>query len=243
MTTFARWLQAQIGRTDATGWLADEWGNALHRPRVSTPSAIEKHLAQVHSGDETYIGQLASAVRIATDAYHHRDDPPSDADQANADQMLRNEGLARNDVADAGQEAAGTLDMATGQFQLAEGAVRINTDDWSDNQFDDTRVWRMSVTQKLADQSLQQDRIWALLRTIAATLGINVDDDSIEAMRELWDGAPAAAAEITADESSSFAPGEDRSASLAAQLAEPIPPQAFATWWNSADLSAGGTDE
>lgn len=216
MTTFAKWLLDQVGQPTATGWLATEWNEALHRPRVSTPAGIEKHLAEVHSGDETYIGQLASAVRIATDAYHHRDDPQSYDPAA---------GLAEQGL----ELAPGAHDVVLGDAdQLAAVPETDNTQDWaaSANQFDqdaadlDTQTILMSLL-------VQQDRMMGLIRSMAAVMGLNVDDDSITAMTELWNASPGA------DQLIRDAAGE----SLSAQLAEPTPPQAFATWWNTADHS------
>jgi hypothetical protein len=236
MTTFARWLLEHAGQPSAVGWLATEWNAVLHRPRVSTPAAIEKHLAEVHSGDETYIGQLASAVRIATDAYHHRDDPaPAGQATITVSPDIRATGGPQADQSGQDRRYQGVSpdEIAAAEQQMAAQAMQQSANQFDEDayaaQFDDTRVWRMSVTQELADQSLMLDRVMGLVRSMAAVMGINVDDDSITAMTELWSDVPSAQQLIrdtvdgVADES------------LSAQLATPTPPQAFATWWGTAD--------
>lgn len=211
MTTFAGWLkdQTEASSTPAIRWLAGEWTGALHRPRVSTPSGIEKHLAEVHAGDETYIGQLATAVRIATDAYHHRDDPPSDDQQlaaVAAGEMTPAEHLATNELAAADQ------DVPEDQFDgdPEPGALLV----------------ALVQGQLMTERRLEL--MYGLLRSMGAAIGLNVDDASIEAMAELWGVLPGAGQLITdsADES------------LAAQLAQPTPPNAFSTWWGTADHNA-----
>jgi hypothetical protein len=219
-------LLEHAGQPSAVGWLATEWNAVLHRPRVSTPAAIEKHLAEVHSGDETYIGQLASAVRIATDAYHHRDDPaPAGQATITVSPDIRATGGPQADQSGQDRRYQGVSpdEIAAAEQQMAAQAMQQSA-----NQFDeepaelDTQTIVMSLL-------VQQDRLMGLVRSMAAVMGINVDDDSITAMTELWNASPGA------DQLIRDAADEVADQSLTAKLAQPTPPQAFATWWGTAD--------
>jgi hypothetical protein len=80
VATFTSWLNEQSGRgeADPIGWLALQWADQEGtRPRVSSPSGVEKHLLTVHDGDESWQRTVRTTVRQATDAYHHRGDPPA----------------------------------------------------------------------------------------------------------------------------------------------------------------------
>jgi hypothetical protein len=108
----------------------------------------------------------------------------------------------------------------------------------------------------------QQDLLMSLVRTMAATQGLNVDDESILAMHELWTGAPGAASELITEQLAGdpddavggqpYRAGGDPDYPLASDMPTPLHPRAqqladgeahsaevpqgFAQWWGSAAL-------
>lgn len=267
--TFARWLQDTTEpETHPIGWLRLRWAEAEgRRPRVSTPAGIEKFLAEAL--DETMHGQVNTAIRQAKDAYQHRDDPSWSA---------------------APEAAAAGLELASGAYTIssdqltemqADAVERLEGDPYGDAErlrlemaeaaagagvpFPPEPSMR-EVWIELVAQRQQADRMWALVRSMAAVMGLNVDDDSIGAMAELWDAAPDAAESITAQLANGSDPTQEqleenlRLRSMGPQIdpatgqdrrfqgispAELYPdgvPHPFAEWFGMADHDAQASD-
>ena len=82
MGTFQTWLHDQEGRDDQTGELARWWaGEAAVRPRVSTPSGIQKWLdKQLREGslkdiEQAEKGRMRESFARIVHEYHDRDKP------------------------------------------------------------------------------------------------------------------------------------------------------------------------
>lgn len=133
MATFHTWLEEQRDRSDTVGEVAQWWaGDAADRPRVSSPSGIQKYLdlelregkLKDRSTDEK--GKLREAFALSVREYHDRDKPPDQsralsdfmAEQREAMRMLRH---GQNRI----MAALGLDTPLDGPFTVSPDQVRV----------------------------------------------------------------------------------------------------------------------
>lgn len=119
MATFQQWLQEQEPRQDMTGELARWWaGEAATRPRVSSPSGIERYMVKMlregnlaQLGDEQK-GAMREAFAEVVREYHGRDGQRQEAGGGHAAAQVP-DGLAETL-----QRVTDRLDQIWGRVEL-----------------------------------------------------------------------------------------------------------------------------